>query len=149
MIRNPLTRAIAAALVVAAAMAIAPAEADAADAAYAISYGSQHIQPVPQEITYRHGGKSHKYSDRRYYGNDRYAAPRYRRGGHGYSHRPVRWCKPGRAVNKARRIGVHRAHVGRISHRRIVVTGYRHGRHVGVVFARASRHCRIIASYGI
>lgn len=149
MIKNPLTRAIAAALVVAAAMAIAPAEADAADARYVKSHGSQHAQLVPQDVTYRHHGKSRKYVERGHYRRDRYVAPRYRRDWRGHGYRPVRWCKPRKAVHKARRIGVHRAHIERISKRRIVVTGYRHGRHVGVVFARASRHCRVIASYGI
>ncbi|MEM7461494.1 MAG: hypothetical protein AAF362_02305 [Pseudomonadota bacterium] len=147
MIRNPITRAIAATLVVAAAMALAPAKADAADIGYGAGYGNQQVDIIVQDVSYRthgHGGYYVGYKPYRY---DRYVAPRGRRGWHGPGYRHGRWCKPRKAVKKARRMGVHRAGVSRVSKRKILVTGYRHGYHVGVVFARKSPHCRVVATY--
>ena len=52
-------------------------------------------------------------------------------------------CKPRRAVNKARRMGLRRADVIRANNRRVVVQGVRHHRMVRVVFAN-QRSCPVI-----
>lgn len=56
-------------------------------------------------------------------------------------HRNV--CRPHRAVQKARHMGVRRADVIRANNRRVVVQGVRHHRSVRVVFAN-QRHCPVI-----
>jgi len=56
-------------------------------------------------------------------------------------HRNV--CRPHRAVQKARHMGVRRADVIRVDNRRVVVKGVRHHRQVRVVFAN-QRHCPVI-----
>jgi hypothetical protein len=56
-------------------------------------------------------------------------------------HRDV--CRPHRAVQKARHMGIRRADVVRAGHRRVVVEGFRHHRPVRVVFAN-QRHCPVI-----
>ncbi|MEM5473873.1 hypothetical protein WNZ14_19270 [Hoeflea sp. AS60] len=53
-------------------------------------------------------------------------------------------CRPHRAVQKARHMGVRRADVVRANHRRVVVKGFRHHRAVRVVFAN-QRSCPVIA----
>jgi len=52
-------------------------------------------------------------------------------------------CKPQRAVQKARHMGVRRADVVRANNRRVVVEGVRHHRIVRVVFAN-QRSCPVI-----
>ncbi|MDF1609623.1 hypothetical protein PZ897_15665 [Hoeflea sp. YIM 152468] len=52
-------------------------------------------------------------------------------------------CQPHRAVNKARRMGLRRAHVVRANHRRVVVEGLRHHRSVRVAFAN-QRSCPVL-----
>ena len=52
-------------------------------------------------------------------------------------------CRPHRAVQKARHMGVRRADVVRAGHRRVVVEGFRHHRPVRVIFAN-ERHCPVI-----
>ena len=44
-----------------------------------------------------------------------------------------------RALRKARNMGIRRAHVVRVNHRKIVVAGRRHGNRTIVGFARAPR----------
>lgn len=57
--------------------------------------------------------------------------------GHVY-HRPHRRiCTPGRAVNKASRMGVRRAHVRGVNRNVIRVAGRQRGHHVVIRFARA------------
>ncbi|PHR17030.1 MAG: hypothetical protein COA37_23280 [Hoeflea sp.] len=56
-------------------------------------------------------------------------------------HRNV--CRPHRAVQKARHMGVRRADVIRANNRRVVVQGVRHHRSVRVVFAN-QRNCPVI-----
>ena len=46
-------------------------------------------------------------------------------------------CRPGRALRKARRMGVRRAYVHRVGRRGVVVGGRRYGERVRVGFARA------------
>ncbi|WP_417416223.1 hypothetical protein [Hoeflea sp.] len=53
-------------------------------------------------------------------------------------------CKPQRAVQKARHMGVRRADVVRANNRRVVVQGVRHHRTVRVVFAN-QRNCPVIS----
>ncbi|MEP4537704.1 MAG: hypothetical protein ABJ021_11060 [Nitratireductor sp.] len=55
-----------------------------------------------------------------------------------------RACTPHRAVRKAERLGVRRAHVVRVNHRIIKVRGRARGERVAVIFARAPR-CPIVA----
>ncbi len=63
--------------------------------------------------------------------------------GHGSGHyRGI--CKPRRAVNKARHMGVRHGRIIRRGNRRLVVRGWRHGYPVRVVFANR-RHCPVIA----
>ena len=66
-----------------------------------------------------------------------------RRGGwdRGHGRRDV--CRPHQAVQKARHMGVRRAYIDRVNHRRVVVEGFRHHRPVRVVFAN-DRHCPVI-----
>jgi hypothetical protein len=52
-------------------------------------------------------------------------------------------CRPHRAIEKARDMGIRRADVIRAGHRRIVVEGFRHHRPVRVIFAN-ERHCPVI-----
>jgi len=53
------------------------------------------------------------------------------------------FCKPRKAVRKARRMGLRHSEIVRAGHRRVVVEGYRHHRPVRVVFAN-QRHCPVI-----
>lgn len=72
--------------------------------------------------------------------------------GHGpivrHRHGPPRYgrdfCDPRHAVGKARRMGVHRAHVVRHARNRVAVRGFRYGHRVRVVFAN-ERGCPVIA----
>ncbi|MEX3012043.1 hypothetical protein [Hoeflea sp. TYP-13] len=57
---------------------------------------------------------------------------------------PRGYCKPRRAVKKARRMGVRNAHIVRRNHRKVVVKGWRYGYRTRVVFANR-RHCPVIA----
>ncbi|MCP4384897.1 MAG: hypothetical protein GY933_21985 [Hyphomicrobiales bacterium] len=56
---------------------------------------------------------------------------------------PRGYCKPRRAVNKARRLGVRNARIVRRNRNRLVVRGWRYGYQTRVVFANA-RRCPII-----
>ncbi len=60
--------------------------------------------------------------------------------GNGRRHNPIaraHRCSPRRALNKARRMGVRNARIGRVNHRVIKVRGRSHGYRVKIVFARA------------
>lgn len=61
---------------------------------------------------------------------------------HHYRH--WRSCSPRAALHKARRLGIHRAHVSRVGRNRVVVRGARHGRHQRAVFANRP-NCPVIA----
>ncbi len=54
-----------------------------------------------------------------------------------------RGCSPQRALNKAERLGLHRARVVDVDRRSIDVAGRHHGRRVVMTFARAP-HCPVI-----
>jgi hypothetical protein len=58
-------------------------------------------------------------------------------------YRPARDCTPNRALNKAERLGLRRAHIRDVSRRTIKVSGRMHGERVNITFARAP-HCPII-----
>ena len=58
-------------------------------------------------------------------------------------HRDRGYCKPRRALRKARRMGLRHTDIVRANHRRVVVEGYRHHRPVRVVFANQHR-CPVI-----
>ncbi len=73
-----------------------------------------------------------EYGGSRYYRNDR---------GYGYKRRANR-CSAKRAVRKARRRGLRRAHIVRMGRRGVVVAGRKWGDRVVMGFDR-SRHCRI------
>lgn len=60
-----------------------------------------------------------------------------------YERRQYRPCNPGRAVEKARWNGLRHAHVQRVTQRKVVVAGYRHGDYDRMVFANV-RGCPII-----
>ncbi|MHA6688270.1 hypothetical protein [Mesorhizobium sp. A556] len=64
----------------------------------------------------------------------------------GYGHGP-RWdrraCTPRKALHKAQRIGVHRAHISSENWHTIRVSGRKHGHRINVTFAKAP-HCPII-----
>lgn len=59
-------------------------------------------------------------------------------GGHRYRH-----CTPHRAVDKAGRMGLRRAHVTHVGHRTIHVRGFRHGYPARITFGRAP-HCPVV-----
>ncbi len=77
--------------------------------------------------------------------------PRYGNGpawGPGWGQGPA-WgnrgfCKPRRAVKKARNMGVRKARIVRKNNRKVVVKGWRHGYPAKVVFANRHR-CPVIA----
>jgi hypothetical protein len=76
-----------------------------------------------------------------YFGDtDRVQYREYRR----YSRdRSARSCTPGRALDKAERMGIRRARIADVDRRTITVRGRSHGERVYVTFARAPR-CPII-----
>jgi hypothetical protein len=53
-----------------------------------------------------------------------------------------RECSPERALEKARRMGIHRAHIERVGRRSIEVRGRSDGERVGVRFDRWDPYCR-------
>ena len=57
--------------------------------------------------------------------------------------RSERRCTPERALDKAERIGIHRARIDYVDHETIGVVGRSHGDRVSVTFAR-DRGCQII-----
>ena len=57
--------------------------------------------------------------------------------------RHFRGCSPERALNKAERYGVRRAHVVDVNRRTISVAGRKHGERVRITFARAP-NCPIV-----
>ncbi|MFC3208906.1 hypothetical protein [Aquamicrobium soli] len=61
----------------------------------------------------------------------------------GYGHGWNRVCTPGKAVAKARRLGVRHARVRSIGHRTIRVTGTRYGHRVNLTFSKA-RNCPVV-----
>lgn len=66
--------------------------------------------------------------------------------GHGWKNhhgRHAQRCTPQRALWKADRMGIRRAHVTNVRNRSIVVSGRSHGDRVRVVFGRAP-HCPVI-----
>lgn len=52
-------------------------------------------------------------------------------------------CKPGKALHKARGIGVRSAHVDRVGKRYVIVKGRKRGSMVKVAFDRRGRRCNI------
>jgi hypothetical protein len=68
---------------------------------------------------------------RTYYPRERWRERRY--GRYGMESR----CSPGRALDKAERMGIHRARVSFVSPRRIAIAGRQYGERVRVTFARA------------
>lgn len=89
-------------------------------------------------------GRGYRSHHRRYNRHDR-----YRR----HDHRSRRYdrygyrggvCAPRRALHKARRMGVRRAHIARVNRHVVVVKGRRYGGRAKVKFGR-SRHCPVIA----
>ncbi|MFU0507364.1 hypothetical protein [Pseudaminobacter sp. NGMCC 1.201702] len=62
--------------------------------------------------------------------------------GHGYGW-DRRDCTPRKALRKAQRIGVHRAHIRSVNRHTIRVSGRKHGHRINVTFAKAP-HCPII-----
>jgi hypothetical protein len=75
---------------------------------------------------------------------DRYSRDRYHRRAPAPDYRRHATCSPREAVSKARRFGVHRAHVDRVTRRHIVVEGYKRYRgQVKLAFDRNSRHCNL------
>lgn len=69
---------------------------------------------------------------------DRYDYRDYRRDRHHF-----RGCSPERALNKAERMGVRRAHIVDVDRRTIKVAGRKHGDRVRLTFARAP-NCPIV-----
>ena len=57
--------------------------------------------------------------------------------------RHFRGCTPNRALNKAERLGLRRAHVVDVDRRTIKVSGRKYGERVRITFARAP-HCPVI-----
>ena len=89
-------------------------------------------------------GRGYRSHHRRYDRYDRYSRHNRRSryyGGYNYR-RGV--CAPRRALRKARRMGVRRAHIARVNRHVVVVKGYRYGGRAKVKFGR-SRHCPVIA----
>lgn len=74
-------------------------------------------------------------------GGRHWGGGRHWRGGRDFR-RPA--CTTQRAVRKAQRLGVRRAHVVRVNHRIIKVRGRARGERVAVIFARAPR-CPIVS----
>jgi hypothetical protein len=60
-----------------------------------------------------------------------------------HDRRHFRACTPYRAVNKAERLGLRRAHVVDVGRRTIKVAGRKHGERVRITFARAP-NCPIV-----
>lgn len=56
---------------------------------------------------------------------------------HGRRHGQIRRCSVNRAINKAHRMGVHRARVGFVNNRVIKIKGRSHGHRVRILFSRA------------
>lgn len=65
------------------------------------------------------------------------------RDGYRHDRRNFRACTPDRAVNKAERLGLRRAHVVDVDRRTIKVAGRKYGERVRITFARAP-NCPII-----
>ncbi|MEL6505244.1 MAG: hypothetical protein AAFQ10_12410 [Pseudomonadota bacterium] len=57
-------------------------------------------------------------------------------------YRPRNFCRPGKALRKARRRGLRRAHIVRVGPRGVVVRGIKWGERVTMGFAR-NRHCSV------
>jgi hypothetical protein len=55
-----------------------------------------------------------------------------------------RECTPEHALDKADRMGIRRARIGRVGRRSIEVRGRSHGDWVSVRFDRWDRHCRVL-----
>ena len=85
------------------------------------------------------GYRSHRYDRRSRYDRRDRRSRHY--GGHNYR-RGV--CEPRKALRKARRMGVRRAHIARVNRHVVVVKGYRYGGRAKVKFGR-SRHCPVVA----
>jgi hypothetical protein len=82
------------------------------------------------------GGGHHSAGVGVYYGDD--YRPDYRR-----DRRYQRACTPNRALNKAERLGLRRAHIVDVDRRTIKVSGRKYGERVRITFARAP-NCPII-----
>ena len=83
---------------------------------------------------YFSSGRGYRRYDRYDRRSRHYGENRYRRG----------VCAPRRALHKARRMGVRRAHIARVNRNVVVVKGFRYGSRAKVNFGR-SRHCPVIA----
>lgn len=70
-------------------------------------------------------------------GNDRRYGRHHDRRWNGWDRPRRAVCRPGRALRKARRMGVRRAYVHRVGRRGVVVGGRRYGERVRIGFARA------------
>ena len=55
----------------------------------------------------------------------------------------ARQCTPGRALDKAQRMGIHRVRIADVNRRTITVTGRSRGDRIFVTFARAPR-CPVV-----
>ncbi len=69
--------------------------------------------------------------------------PRVIKRKHGHREYHDRTCRPGKAVYNAERHGLRDAHIGRIGHRFIVVTGRQRGHFVKMGFDRHSPRCSL------
>lgn len=68
----------------------------------------------------------------------------YHNAGYGHSrHWDRHACTPRKALHKANRIGIHRAHIRSVNRHTIRVSGRKHGHRINVTFAKAP-HCPII-----
>ena len=73
------------------------------------------------------------------FGGDRYDY----RDGYRYDRRYDRACTPNRALNKAERLGLRRAHVVDVDRRTIKVAGRKYGERVRITFARTP-NCPVV-----
>lgn len=100
--------------------------------------GASAVTATPAEagslsIGGKHGHVEVRFGHDRHYGHGRHHGGwdnGWRRG----------YCSPHRAVRKARRIGMHRAHVRFANHRVVAVSGRIWGHHRTLLFAN-QRHC--------
>jgi hypothetical protein len=106
--------------------------------------GSRHFE-FRIEAPGVHLSSGRGYRDHRGYRSHRRYDRRDRRSRHngGYNYRRG-VCAPRKALRKARRMGVRRAHIARVNRHEVVVKGYRYGGRAKVKFGR-SRHCPVVA----
>lgn len=95
------------------------------------------------ELSIEGGGSGIVVRDHRRHGWDRYEGRRGWDRFEGHRGWERGFCRPGRALHKARHMGLRRAEIVRAGHRRVVVEGFRHHRPIRVAFAN-ERHCPVI-----